>query len=119
MVKSTYLTYSSAVIFHLYSYIQFHIEQVRKYKSNIYNLTKGTCIKILGDPEVSANIYGKSGNLPNTDTENYSTDLRGNVWVTQHIQNVRAYTYTTGKNSDRKTTRQRDTDKQTKVYTGG
>ena len=31
---------------------------------------------ILGDPEVTANIYYKSRNLPNTDTQNYSTDLR-------------------------------------------
>ena len=31
---------------------------------------------ILGDPEVTANIYCKSRNLPNTDTQNYSTDLR-------------------------------------------
>ena len=31
---------------------------------------------ILGDPEVTANIYCKSHNLPNTDTQNYSTDLR-------------------------------------------
>ena len=31
---------------------------------------------LLGDPEVIANIYCKSRNLPNTDTENYSTDLR-------------------------------------------
>ena len=30
----------------------------------------------LGDPEVIANIYFKSRNLPNTDTQNYSTDLR-------------------------------------------
>ena len=30
----------------------------------------------LGDPEVTANIYCKSRNLPNTDTQNYSTDLR-------------------------------------------
>ena len=29
-----------------------------------------------GDPEVTANIYGKSRNLPNTDTQNNSTDLR-------------------------------------------
>ena len=28
------------------------------------------------DPEVTANIYCKSRNLPNTDTQNYSTDLR-------------------------------------------
>ena len=32
--------------------------------------------KVLGDPEVTANIYCKSRNLPNTDTQNYSTDLR-------------------------------------------
>ena len=31
---------------------------------------------ILGDPEVTANIYCKSRNLPNTNTQNYSTDLR-------------------------------------------
>ena len=31
---------------------------------------------ILGDPEVTSNIYCKSRNLPNTDTQNYSTDLR-------------------------------------------
>ena len=31
---------------------------------------------ILGDPEVTANIYCNSRNLPNTDTQNYSTDLR-------------------------------------------
>ena len=31
---------------------------------------------VLGDPEVTANIYCKSNNLPNTDTQNYSTDLR-------------------------------------------
>ena len=31
---------------------------------------------ILGDPEVTANIYCKSCNLPNTKTQNYSTDLR-------------------------------------------
>ena len=30
----------------------------------------------LGDSEVTANIYCKSRNLPNTDTQNYSTDLR-------------------------------------------
>ena len=28
---------------------------------------------ILGDPEVCANIYYKSRNLPNPDTQNYST----------------------------------------------
>ena len=31
---------------------------------------------ILGDPEITANTYCKSRNLPNTDTQNYSTDLR-------------------------------------------
>ena len=31
---------------------------------------------LLGDPEVTANIYCKSRNLPITDTQNYSTDLR-------------------------------------------
>ena len=31
---------------------------------------------VLGDPEVTANIYCKSRNLPNTDTQNYSTELR-------------------------------------------
>ena len=33
-------------------------------------------IFLLGDPEVTANIYCKSRNLPNTDTQNYTTDLR-------------------------------------------
>ena len=32
--------------------------------------------ELLGDPEVTANIYCKSRNLPNTDTQIYSTDLR-------------------------------------------
>ena len=32
--------------------------------------------EILGDPEVTASIYCKSRNLPNTDTQNHSTDLR-------------------------------------------
>ena len=43
----------------------------------VYNLEffKYT-IHILGDPEVTANIYCKSRNLPNTDTQNYTTDLR-------------------------------------------
>ena len=31
---------------------------------------------LLGDPEVTANIYCKSRNRPNADTQNYSTDLR-------------------------------------------
>ena len=32
--------------------------------------------EILGDPEVTANIYCKSHDLNNTDTQNYSPDLR-------------------------------------------
>ena len=31
---------------------------------------------VLGDPEVTANIFCKSRNLSNKDTQNYSTDLR-------------------------------------------
>ena len=31
---------------------------------------------ILGDPEVTANIYCKSRNLPDTDTQNDRTDMR-------------------------------------------
>ena len=31
---------------------------------------------LLGDPEVTANIYCKSRNLSNTNTQNYGTDLR-------------------------------------------
>ena len=31
--------------------------------------------QLLGDPEVTANIYCKSCNLSNADAENYSTDL--------------------------------------------
>ena len=31
---------------------------------------------LLGEPEVAQNIYCKSRNLPNTDTQKYSTDLR-------------------------------------------
>ena len=33
-------------------------------------------VQLLGDPKVTAHIYCKSRNLPNTDTQNYSTDLR-------------------------------------------
>ena len=33
-------------------------------------------VSLLGEPEVTANIYCKSRNLPITDTQNYSTDLR-------------------------------------------
>ena len=35
-----------------------------------------TIYLLLGDPEVTANIYCKSRNLPNTYTEYYSTDWR-------------------------------------------
>ena len=31
---------------------------------------------VLGDPELTANVYYKSRNLPNTGKQNYSTDLR-------------------------------------------
>ena len=31
---------------------------------------------VLGDPEVTANIYCKSRKFPNIDTQNYSTELR-------------------------------------------
>ena len=40
--------------------------------TNILNL----CVFILVDPEVTAYINCKSPNLPNTDMQNYSTDLR-------------------------------------------
>ena len=43
---------------------------------NIINNKKMLGSKILGDPEVTANIYCKSRNLTNTDTQNYITDLR-------------------------------------------
>ena len=33
-------------------------------------------VSLLGELEVTANIYCKSRNLPITDTQNYSTDLR-------------------------------------------
>ena len=33
-------------------------------------------VNVLGDPEVTVNIYCKSRNLPNTKTPNFSTDLR-------------------------------------------
>ena len=33
-------------------------------------------MKVLGDPEFTANIYCKSRNLPYTDTQNFSTHLR-------------------------------------------
>ena len=36
---------------------------------------------MLGDPEVTANIYDKSRNLPNTDTQ-ITVQICGNFWVT-------------------------------------
>ena len=42
-----------------------------KVKTVVYNL-----LVILGDLEVTANIYCKSPNFPNTKTQNYSTDIR-------------------------------------------
>jgi len=33
-------------------------------------------VELLGDPEATANIYCKTRNLPNKDTQNYSTELR-------------------------------------------
>ena len=46
---------------------------------------------VMGDPEVTANIYCKSRNLPNTDTQNYSTDLRYLLGhpVTYYMKSVR------------------------------
>ena len=41
-----------------------------------FKMTSDSKSFILGDPEVTENIYCKSRNLPNTDTQNYSTDLR-------------------------------------------
>ena len=38
--------------------------------------SKGSINSMLGDPEITASIYCKSSTLPNTDTQNYSTDLR-------------------------------------------
>ena len=42
-------------------------------KRNLRDFIKA---QVLGDPGVTANIYCKSLNLPNTGTQNYSTDLR-------------------------------------------
>ena len=53
-----------------------------------YNIKTETEVNvILCDPEVTANIYCKPRNLPNTDTQNYSTDF-GNFWVTQYIKSA-------------------------------
>ena len=48
-----------------------------KQKRGIYWTFKDVLFPdVLDDPEVTANIYYKSRNVPNTDTQNYSTDLR-------------------------------------------
>ena len=41
-----------------------------------YTMKIGQILDILGDLEITANIYCKSRNLPNTDRQIYSTDLR-------------------------------------------
>ena len=40
-----------------------------------FHLLKSSSV-LLGDPEVTANKCCKSRNLPNTDTQNYTTDFR-------------------------------------------
>ena len=40
---------------------------------------------VLGDPEVSANIYCKSRNLPNMDQHKSKVQICGNFWVTQYV----------------------------------
>ena len=40
----------------------------------LQNFLEGTISELLGDPEVTLNIYCKLRNLPNTDTQNYSID---------------------------------------------
>ena len=49
--------------------------------------------RVLGVPYISANIYCKSRNLPNTDIHNYSKDLR------QFLRNSVVYIYFFLKNS--------------------
>ena len=46
------------------------------YRYIMYSWHHNVFINILGDPVVIANIYCKSRNLPNTEMQNYSTDLR-------------------------------------------
>ena len=67
---------------HLLSVFLEHTVQLTM-KNKIYFLTfvqipieRTVHNELLGDPEVTENIYCKSRNLPNTDTQNYSTDLR-------------------------------------------
>ena len=44
----------------------------------------GHKMQVLGDPEVTANIYCKLRNLPNTDTE-MTVQICGNFLVTQYV----------------------------------
>ena len=57
--------------------IKSNIRSIYKEKdwSHFYKDDRQTGV-LLGDPEVTANIHCKSRNLPNTDTQNCSTDLR-------------------------------------------
>ena len=47
-----------------------------------YDTSRTQWRDVLSDPEVTANIYCKSRNLPNTDTQN-DLQICGNFWVTQ------------------------------------
>ena len=55
-------------------------QKCRSHKTGLAHNRKRHCKvnlnHVLGDPEVAANIYCKSHNIPNTGTEIYSTDLR-------------------------------------------
>ena len=58
--------------------ILFVIYLVFMHLKPIYVMPTNLCVPnhVLGDPEVTANTYCKSRNLPNTDSQNYRTDLR-------------------------------------------
>ena len=43
--------------------------------TTLIQIINGRKYSVLGDPEVTANIYCKSRNPPNTDTQKYSTDF--------------------------------------------
>ena len=55
---------------------------------------------LLGDTEVTANIYCKSRNLPNTDTQK-TVQICGNLWVTQYdnISNIYMHILSTWRTS--------------------
>ena len=59
-----------------HGYIERGVKSDFCWKRPILLCTCATCCELLGDPEVTANIYCKSRNLHNTDTQNYSTDCR-------------------------------------------